>query len=72
MHALPLSLARFLALGALAVAASAALAAGQVRSVQAAPSSSPSAAQRAAARPPVGPIIGKTRRHLYLRAPQAR
>lgn len=48
MHALP----RFLALGAMAVAASAALAAGQVRSVQAAPSSSPSAAQRAAAAAP--------------------
>jgi hypothetical protein len=48
MHALP----RFLALSALALAASAALAAGQVRSVQAVPSSSPSAAQRAAAAAP--------------------
>jgi hypothetical protein len=48
MHALP----RFLALSALALAASAALAAGQVRSVQPAPSSAPSAAQRAAAAAP--------------------
>jgi hypothetical protein len=52
MHALPLSLARFLALGATTLAASAALAAGQVHAVQAAPSSAPSAAQRAAAAAP--------------------
>jgi hypothetical protein len=52
MHAFHRPLARLFAFGGFALAASAAMAAGQVRSVQAVPSSSPSAAQRAAAAAP--------------------